>query len=252
MVLPMLSGLAEVDGYLEGGFDDVRGMSSRFATAIAARILGIQHEAGIGGGFAEIGAFMGRFFIAMAKALEPGEVALGIDHFEWPSADVLRRFEENCMRHGLDPARRITMKRNSREMKPADLTGPACGPLRFIHVDSEHDDATLSSDLALALSSLAPRGLMLLDDMLHPGYPLLGLTVERFMLAHPDLRVIAVIDREDIVGAAKFLIGREADHMFYQKLIWEAFPQHVWPMRAQFGRYESIVLAPEPKLAVID
>jgi predicted O-methyltransferase YrrM len=252
MGLRLLSGLPAVDAYLDEGFEEVRGMSSRFATAIGARIIAIQREAGIGGGVAEIGAFMGRFFIAMAKALETPEIAIGVDHFEWPSPDVLRRFEENCDRHGLDRSRRVTLKRDSRAMQPSELTGPGRGPLRFIHVDSEHDDATLSSDLALALASLAPRGLMLLDDMLHPGYPLLALTVARFLDAHPDLRVIAVIDREDIVGAAKFLIGREADHMFYQKLIWEAFPRHVWPMRAEFGSHESIVLTPEPKLAAID
>jgi predicted O-methyltransferase YrrM len=246
------SGLPQVDAYLDNGFDNVHGMSSRFATAIAARIIAIQHAEGITGGFAEIGAFMGRFFIAVAKALEAPEKAIGIDHFEWPSPDVINRFEANCLRFGLSPNLRIAIKANSRTMKPADLIGPAGGPLRFIHVDSDHDDATLSSDLALALGSLAPRGLMLLDDMLHPGYPMLALTVDRFLKAHPSLRVVAVIDREDIVGAAKFLIGHADDQLFYQKLIWEAFPQHVWPMRAQFPPHECIVLTPEPKLAAID
>jgi hypothetical protein len=251
-VVRLYSGLPIVDAYLDDGFDNVRGMSSRFATAIAARIIAIQHAEGIKGGFAEIGAFMGRFFIAAAKALEPQEKAIGIDHFEWPSPDVIHRFEENCQRFGLASASCVTVKANSKALKPVDLISVANGSLRFIHVDSDHDDATLSSDLALALGSLAPRGLMLLDDMLHPGYPMLALTVDRFLKANPDLRVIAVIDREDIVGAAKFLIGKEADQLFYQKLIWEAFPQHVWPMRAQFPPHECIVLTPEPKLAVIE
>jgi hypothetical protein len=248
----LASGLASVDAYLDEGFDDVRGMSSRFATAIATRTIAIQHDQGIGGGIAEIGAFMGRFFIAAAKALEAGEIAIAIDHFEWPSPDVLRRFEENCLRHGLDAASRVTLKADSTKLAPDDLLRPAKGPLRFIHIDSQHDDATLTSDLNLAYASLAPRGLMLLDDMLHPGYPTLALTVDRFMRAHEELRVIAVIDREDIVGAAKFLIGREPDQLFYQKLIWEAFPDHVWPMRAEWGHYQGIVLTPEPKLAAID
>ncbi len=251
-MIRLRSGLPNVDAYLDDGFDEVRGMSSRFATAIAARIIAIQRSEGIAGGFAEIGTFMGRFFIAAAKALEPGEFAIGIDHFEWPSPDVINRFEGYCDRFGLEPSLRVTIKADSTKLTPADLTGPAGGPLRFIHVDSEHNDATLTSDLTLARASLAPRGLMLLDDMLHPGYPTLALTVDRFMQANPELRVIAVIDREDIVGAAKFLIGQAEDQLFYQKLIWEAFPDFVWPMRAQFGHYECIVLTPEPKLAVID
>jgi Methyltransferase domain len=248
----LASGLTEVDAYLDNGFDDVRGMSSRFATAIAARIIAIQAAEGIAGGVAEVGAFMGRFFIAMMKALEPGAKGVAIDHFEWPSPAVLDRFHGYCARHGIEVTRMVTLKRDSKTLTPAELMAAGGGPLRFIHVDSEHDDRTLSSDLTLSLASLAPRGLLLLDDMLHPGYPLLAVTVARFLDANPGLRVIAVIDREDIVGAAKFLIGHEADHMFYQKLIWEAFPQQVWPMRAQFGRFESIVLTPEPKLATID
>jgi Methyltransferase domain len=251
-MIQLHSGLPAVDAYLDNGFSEVRGMSSRFATAIAARIIAIQQAEGISGGFAEIGAFMGRFFIAAALALKEGEKAIGIDHFEWPSPAVLGRFEGYCEQNGVMPPKRVTLKADSTTLKAADLTGLAGGPLRFIHVDSEHNDATLTSDMELALASLAPRGLMLLDDMLHPGYPTLALTVSSFLARHPQMRVIAVIDREDIVGAAKFLIGTAEDQLFYQKLIWEAFPQHVWPMRAQFPPHECIVLTPEPKLAAID
>ena len=44
--------------------------------------------------------------------------------------------------------------------------------------------------------------------MLHPGYPILALTVHAFLDANPDWRVLAIIDREDIVGAAKYLLCR--------------------------------------------
>ena len=91
-----MSGVPAVDRYLADGYASVIGMSSRFAAAISGGLLRIQTELGVGGHVAEIGAFEGRYFIALAHALAPGEKALGIDHFEWPNAGVLDRFERNC------------------------------------------------------------------------------------------------------------------------------------------------------------
>ena len=57
-------------------------MSSRFAAAICAYLLGRQRALGVAGHFAEIGTFEGRIFIAMALCLADGETALGIDGFD--------------------------------------------------------------------------------------------------------------------------------------------------------------------------
>ncbi len=78
-------------------------MSSRFAAAICCGLLKIQRELGVTGPVAEIGTFQGRFFVALALALEPGERALGIDLFTWPTPAVLDRFEANCAANGVAP-----------------------------------------------------------------------------------------------------------------------------------------------------
>src|SRR5687767_5738335 len=93
-----VSSIDIVDIYLKDGFDDVRGMSSHFATAICAYLLARQTQLGITGHVAEIGTFEGRFFIAMALALAEGEKALGIDTFAWPDTGVLARFQAHCRR----------------------------------------------------------------------------------------------------------------------------------------------------------
>ncbi|HRD76589.1 MAG TPA: hypothetical protein PK264_11715, partial [Hyphomicrobiaceae bacterium] len=115
------SGIAAVDRYLESGYETVTGMSSRFAAAISSAMLRVQSELGVGGPIAEIGTFEGRFFIAMAHALRDGEVALGIDLFDWPNAEVIDRFEANCRKHGVPSEKRITWKADSRSMRPAEL-----------------------------------------------------------------------------------------------------------------------------------
>ena len=89
------SGIPAVDHYLDEGYASVVGMSSRFAAAVTCGLMRIQTELGITGPIAEIGTFEGRFFIAMAHALQSGEVALGIDLFDWPNPQVLDRFEAN-------------------------------------------------------------------------------------------------------------------------------------------------------------
>ena len=115
------SGIPAVDAYLEESYDKVIGMSSRFAAAVSCGLMRIQSELVVTGPVAELGAFEGRFFIALAKALKDGERALGIDTFEWPNPQVIDRFEANCVRQGVPSERRITWKADSNKIPPEEL-----------------------------------------------------------------------------------------------------------------------------------
>jgi hypothetical protein len=246
------SGIPAADRYIADGYLKVRGMSSRFAAAIACATLRIQSENGISGHFAEIGTFEGRFFIALAHALQPGERGIGIDHFEWPDAGVIDRFRASLKAYGPKDDRVIVHKADSRRMTPDGLLALAAGKrVRFFHVDGEHTPEHLTNDLKLAYATLHPKGVLCLDDMLHPGYPTLPLTVDKFLHANPELRVFCVIDREDIVAAAKYMICRAEQADFYTHALMEAFPQFVWPLGADFLAYKALVLALEPRLAEI-
>src|SRR5688500_16177522 len=96
-----LSTIDPVDKYLAQRFLRVRGMSSRFATAICAYLLARQTTLGITGHVAEIGTFEGRFLIAVALALADGEKALGIDRFPWPDTGILPRFQSHYDEWGI-------------------------------------------------------------------------------------------------------------------------------------------------------
>ena len=87
-MLDIASGHPAIDLYLAQSYERVRGMSSRFAAAICGHLIGRQSALGIDGELVEIGTFEGRFFIALALLLKPGEHALGIDVFTWPSPAV--------------------------------------------------------------------------------------------------------------------------------------------------------------------
>jgi predicted O-methyltransferase YrrM len=242
-----------VEAYLANGYDGVAGMSSRFAAAICTRLLRLQTEEGVNGPIAEIGVFEGRFFIALAHALEPGEIALAIDTFEWPNLEVMDRFEANCLKHGIAPERRVTVKADSGTMIPAELLAHARGEtLRFIHIDGDHSRAALSKDLALASACLADGGLIVLDDMLHPAYPTLMVTVQAYLDAHPEIVPLCIIDRETIVGATKFVLCQRDWFERYQTRLLEIFNEQIWPLGADFEPHWCLVLSLDTRMAEIE
>lgn len=253
MNAPLKSGIAAADEYIERHYFSVHGMSSRFAAAVGAATMRIQSEHGIAGHFAEIGAFAGRYFIALSHALTGDEKAIGFDTFHWPSPKVKTRLEENIAKYGA-PGRSIVVAADSLKLSAKDLVALAPGKkVRFFHVDGEHTPEHLSNDLALATQTLHERGVICLDDMLHAGYPTLPVTVHEFLKSEPSLRVFCVIDREDIAAQTKYMICREPMFDFYIEQLIGAFPDNVWPLGADF-RYDkkALVLSPDPKLPNFD
>lgn len=246
------SGIAAVDRYLETGYATVVGMSSRFAAAVSCGLMRIQTDFGVKGPVAEIGTFEGRFFIAMAHALADGETALGIDLFDWPNPEVIDRFEANCATHGVPAEKRITWRADSRTMKPGDLLAKLGGErVRLFHVDGEHSRHALTRDLELATAVLGDGGVIVLDDMLHPGYPTLMVAVQDYLQRHPEMVVLSIIDRETIVAATKFVICQAAWFKRYEEKLLEAYKDNVWPLGADFEPHWCLVLSLDTRLADI-
>ncbi len=246
------AGIPAVDRYLESGYVSVVGMSSRLAAAITCGLLRIQSEAGVKGPIAEIGTFEGRFFIAMAHALAADEAALGIDLFDWPNPAVIDRFHANCGKHGVPEARRITWKADSRTLKANELLEKLGGKrVRLFHIDGEHSRHALSRDLALATAVMAPEGLIVLDDMLHPGYPTLMVAVQQYLEAHPDMCVLCIIDRETIVAASKFVLCRRDWFKRYEERLLVDYKANIWPLGADFEPHWCLVLSLDTGLADI-
>ena len=246
------TGIPAADRYLAQGYETVVGMSSRFAAGVCGQLLRIQSDLGVAGHFAEIGAFEGRFLIAMAHCLGPGELALGMDIFEWPNPEVKDRFEANCAKHGIGPERRITWKIDSGMTTAAELKARlGRDPVRMFHIDGDHSRKALSSDLELATAVIAPGGLIVLDDMLHPGYPTLMVAVQQYLERHPEMTVLSIIDRETIVAATKFVLCRADWFKRYEAVMLETFKPWIWPLGADFEPHWCLVLSQDTRLAAI-
>lgn len=254
MTLEFRSGIAACDAYIAHDYDSVRGMSSRFAATITCHLMRRQSEMGIAGSVAEIGAFEGRFFIALAHALSGNEKALAIDLFTWPNDGVLALFHDHLRRCGVNEERVVVHKGASSAMTPGDirnLLGDEEG-VRLFHIDGEHSREALTSDLDLAFAVMHPKGLIVLDDMLHPGYPLLVVAVHEWLARHPEMKVLAIIDREDIVAAAKFVLCRAEAVALYENDLMASFARQHFVLGAEFESYFCVVLTPEPRLATVD
>lgn len=246
------SGIAAVDRYLADGYASVPGMSSRFAAAITCGLLRIQTAAGITGPVVEVGAFEGRFLIALAKALAPGEIVIGIDLFDWPNPEVEGRCIANCAKHGVPESARVIWKTDSRKLTTETLLAKLGGKRpRLQHIDGEHSRQVLSNDLELATAVMDPAGLLVLDDMLHPGYPTLMVAVHEYLERHPEMCVLAIIDRETIVAATKFVLCRKDLFKRYEDALLADYKDNVWPLGADFEPHWCLVLSLDTRLAAI-
>jgi hypothetical protein len=227
-------------------------MSSRFAAAICGHVIRRQTEFGICGDIVEIGTFEGRFFIALALGLAPGETALGIDTFHWPDEGVLQRLSDNCAAHGLAADRYAAWKADSRNVTAEELRAKLGGrPVRFFHIDGDHYYQSLSNDLELAHAVLHPEGVICVDDMLHPEYPTLITAVLDYLARHPEMRVLCIIDREDIVAAAKFLLCRSDAVARYEQDLMASFTPFHYVMGAELVTHWAVVLTPQPRILEI-
>jgi Methyltransferase domain len=247
---PLKTGITAVDGFLVNGYADVPGFSSRFSASICGYLLRRQNEQGISGSIAEIGTFEGRFFIAMALALNEQEHAYGFDLFDWPGSDTLVKLLGHAKTHGLPRDRFTPVSLHTGKLTPADFAKATGGkPLRFIHVDGDHTPAALTQDLALAHANLHPQGLICIDDMLHPAFPFLVVTVHAYLTRHPEMRLLCVIDREDIFGAPKFLLCRaDAVRLYDADLMLTFKAQHLAIGGDAMGQL-CVVLSPDPRVS---
>jgi len=251
-MLDIASGHPAIDLYLAQSYERVRGMSSRFAAAICGHLIRRQTALGIGGDIVEVGTFEGRFFIAMALGLAPGEKALGIDRFDWPDAGVEGRFLANCAAHGIARDRYLAWKADSREITSGELREKLGGrSVRFVHIDSHHSRECLTNDLELVAPLLHHDGIICLDDMLHPGYPMMTSAVYEYFARHPEMRLLCVVDREDIVAAPKFLICRGDALALYEQDLLGAFSRFHFILNADMETYFALVLTPRPRLAEV-
>jgi Methyltransferase domain len=248
LMLNVKSGHPRIDKYLAKSYYRVPGMSSRFAAAICGHLIHQQTALNVTGDVVEIGSLEGRFFIAMALGLADGEKALAVDRFDWPDAQVEGRFLANCRANGVPRELFLHWKIDSRNITEDDFARRLDGrQVRFAHIDGHHTRECLANDLKLVHQIMHNDGIICIDDMLHPGYPLMITAVFDYLSCNPAMQLLCIIDREDIAAATKFLICRKASRALYELQLLRDFSRFHHAINADMGTYSAMVLAPHPR-----
>ncbi len=160
-------GIASVDGWL--GHDVVLPL---------IELSKQQRRDSISGGAAEIGIHHGQLFILLALMTEGDERSVGIDLFEDQANNIDNSglgsrdaLEQNMARALVDRSRVDLIQGNSMDLTAAEIVSAAARPVRLFSVDGGHTPELTTNDLHLAEQSLAPGGIVILDDAFSPVWP---------------------------------------------------------------------------------
>jgi hypothetical protein len=239
---------ANVERYLARGFEATKGMSSLFSAQIATTLALSQTENGVRGHLAEIGVYKGRFFIALALLVAGDERAIGFDKWDVPDHTVYDTFKQNMALHGVPSDVVVTIKGDTRTLDYAAFNALLNNqPIRFFHLDGDHRRQSLLNDLNIASHRLHDAGIICIDDMAHPCFPVLGQAVDLFLQQHPEFVVFCVVDREDIVESAKFLLCKSQHALHYINLLGRTYEKNIFQLPADFERFRAILLTPHPR-----
>lgn len=152
------------------------------AAAVWDCLLEYQAAAKIRGDGLEIGVWHGRSAALLAMHADPErERVLLLD--KHPSR---RKVSKALRRVGRELGAGVELLgADSREVEPARLDPDGARSFRWIHIDGEHTERAVRSDLALADRLLADRGVVCLDDFFSPCFPQVSRAVFAHLAEHP-------------------------------------------------------------------
>ncbi|GAA0597297.1 hypothetical protein GCM10009416_39450 [Craurococcus roseus] len=209
----MAAGSVRLLDYCATGNVAVEGWLHEEALLLTLALHRQQRAAGLAGGVAEIGVYHGRFFLLLALCCEGAERALGVDLFDRlsPGREAAVRgdreaFEGHLATWGVAD-RTVVRQQDSLELTPDEVRAAVgAAGARLFSVDGAHSFKHAIADLRLAAASLAPGGVVLLDDFLHAEW--LGVTEAAVALLRepsPPLAPLAIC-------GGKLALCAPADH----------------------------------------
>jgi predicted O-methyltransferase YrrM len=145
----------------------------------------------------EIGVWKGAW-TSIVLVNVPEAQAFGVDPYPGRNSDVRRIMENRLESLGVHDRFVLTAAVNSL---------PPHQEFDVIHIDGEHSEAAVWSDLTFALSRLAVGGVIIVDDFRHAAFPGIPSALFRFLEAN-DLRVF-------LASANKAYVARACDASTY-------------------------------------
>ena len=184
-----------VNGYLKS-------LDARLIVALASW----QTSNRIAGGLAEIGVHHGKLFFLLALSRQVGEKSLAIDLFEDDEKNTSARFGGRSRAFSTHAAS-LNVTLESAEVQKADsltLTSDdilrRVGRVRIFSVDGGHLYHHVANDLPLAFSTLAPGGVIVVDDFCNSEWPEVTSATYDFVRAQEGKIVPAIFDEKETLS----------------------------------------------------
>ncbi len=169
--------MSKLERYRRRGNKKVDGWFEPGAVEMIVALAKAQLVLGIAGHVAEIGVHRGRLFILLSLLRRAGEKAVAIDLFDLQHLNVDKSGEgdraklmANLARHA-DTKDVFIHQGDSIELSNESLVMLAGGKFRLFSVDGGHTAGITAHDLATAENSLAPGGIVILDDCFNESWP---------------------------------------------------------------------------------
>lgn len=196
--------------YVTKTMPEIEGWLSETSAHLVIATSDLQETLGITGSVAEIGVHQGRLFVLLDLLRRDGDQALAIDVFEKQNLNIdssgrgdRKVLERNLCRVGRAITDIRLIENSSLDVSPKDIRN-LVGPIRIFSVDGGHTPKIVQNDLHLAQDSLAPGGVVLVDDAFNWMWPgvaeglshclndeafqlrPIALTQEKLLLTHSD------------------------------------------------------------------
>ncbi len=150
--------------------DSIPGWLAEPAAQLSIWLFEILTRNGVEGPMLEIGVFKGKF-LALMRAANEGKL-IGVDLCPPEFAESARREIikniETVAGHSENVEILIA---DSRTLTTADILAKLGAPASFIHIDGGHDVETVFHDLTVAVPTLAPGGIVAMDDAFNFSLP---------------------------------------------------------------------------------
>jgi hypothetical protein len=195
-----------INGYLKS-------LDARLIVALA----GWQSRNKIKGGLAEIGVHHGKLFFLLALSRQIGEKSIAIDLFEDDEMNASTRFAGRNRAFSTHAAS-LNVALDSTEVLKADsltLTSDdilsRVGRVRMFSVDGGHLYHHVANDLPLVFSTLAERGMIVVDDFCNSEWPEVTSATYDFVRAKEGKIVPAILTRKKLYLAPPGIAAEYAE-----------------------------------------
>jgi predicted O-methyltransferase YrrM len=156
----------------------IPGWFPRESIAVWDCLLSYQASRRLPGNLLEIGVYKGRSAVLAAMHAQTEEVLILVDML--PMA---------CAYENVSSIKRsnvIYLEAKSQDLRHHPVVNENARRCRWIHIDGEHSESAVTSDLELASGLLSEDGVISLDDFLSPGYPQITRAVFRYLESHEN------------------------------------------------------------------